>query len=268
MHVCNYACMYVCMQVIYIYIYIYEDDDGEEKSSGKKLFVPKALAVKILGGGESKIDDEEKRDGKYDISDPLKIVTDKGLVQCTMIRKRSFGTSFLTPHYELYVEGPTASDSTMLLVAHKKFKGKCMYYQIFDATKGGASMGKLHKKSGNYLGKLKYNLDGSRLTLYGRNEGETKTEMGYIQFDTQNIITSFLSAPVPRKIKVILPGSARDKDFAIPNKVMPGSDRTLITRAESNDTALFRFNNKEPDLEDGVYRLNFKGLYKYVYIYA
>ena len=196
--------------------------------------------------------------------------TNTPLVQCVIIRKRSYGTIDLFPMYELRLENPNGGgDHQLLLVAIKQSMNKTSNYHFFDMTRG--TIGQIfNKKSGNYIGKLR-SISMSRLDFYliGNNEA-VKEEYAGITFEQESIL-SMSGGPKPRKVEVLIPklysdGTSISYKPKSHTSKMAHEGVHLCELLRSSNTSILEpsfhfFQNKEPEKhpDTGSYNLNFNG---------
>lgn len=176
------------------------------------------------------------------------------LVQCVIVRDKGSLQSKLYPTYELFLEEPKKK----LIVATKMNLNRTSNYHLFDMTRGQA--GRLSKKSGNYLGKLRAkNVHRTEYALV--THASERQEVAGIGFERFSLVQQLKEGSLPRKMSVLLPHLDSNK-VPIANKVKENGDDSIVehlgsTKAKTNK--FLAFQSKDPVYENGNYRLNFNG---------
>jgi tubby-related protein 1 len=172
-----------------------------------------------------------------------------GMVRCFIVRDRST--------YELYLEEPTKK---LIAVATKMSLNRTSNYHLFDMTRGQIAGSKLSKKSGNYLGKLRAH-DSNRTQYSLLTNATQREEIAGICFDPISTMNFLKEGSQPRKMLVAVPHLDYHK-CPIANKVREDDESTSLSNILRKGVFTNRamcFQNKEPVLENGTYRLNFQG---------
>jgi hypothetical protein len=179
-----------------------------------------------------------------------------GLVRCFVLRDKSTAQAQMYPTYELYLEEPTRK---LIAVATKMGMNRTSNYHLFDMTRGFAGT-KFSKKSGNYLGKLRAH-DSKRTQYSLLTNSSQKEEIAGINFEALSTLNFLTEGSQPRKIFVAVPHLDFHK-CPIPNKIRDDDDSASLSNILKKGVFTNRamcFQNKEPVLENGTYRLNFGG---------
>lgn len=181
------------------------------------------------------------------------------MMQCLIVRDRS-GTKMFNPEYNLYLqEGRKRGSEKLLLIAKKRSNANGTSYHIYNVSRGFVGAGRLKKKGGNYVGKLKCSKNKAENVMY--NNEERKEELGGVLYEKPTIMDHMKDGAQPRKLKVILP-AVSENNVPIPHSVnlndpMGGLlSQIMVDDIEKGNTVLER---KEPVFENGNYRLNFHG---------
>lgn len=174
-------------------------------------------------------------------------------VQCVILRDRSSIQSKMYPTYELYLE----ESKKKLIVATKMNLNRTSNYHLFDMTRGQA--GKLSKKSGNYLGKLRAkNMNRTEYSLV--THSSEREELAGIGFDRLGLVNQLKEGSQPRKMTVMVPHLDSNK-IPIANKIKENGEGSIIDhlRSTTKSNKFLSFESKDPVYENGNYRLNFNG---------
>lgn len=219
------------------------------------------------GGGEGDLDDDgDDVDSRFGIlrAPPA---SRRGMVQTLIVRDRS-GMNRLFPQYSLFLQGGAREQH--LLFASKQAKNKTSNYHIFDMTRGCAT-NRLSKKSGNYVGKLRSNFGKGENVICSNHA--TRHELGAVLFNKPGLMEQMRDGSTPRKMVVVVP--------EIDQSGVPHAQQTQVNRGDGRASAsgggkgaesvladrlrrdqlegLVELRNKDPELRDGNYHLNFHG---------
>jgi len=180
------------------------------------------------------------------------------MVQCLIVRDRS-GLKRLNPEYNLYLQGGRKKGSEKLILIAKKqaHKNGCSYH-IYNVSRGHMG-GRLRKKGGNYVGKLK--CSGTKIENVMYNNEEVKDEIGAVLFAKPTIMDHMRDGAQPRKLKVVLP-PADENSLPIPQKNKfndPYAGLLGQLQSDQLEEGCRQLERKEPVFENGNYRLNFHG---------
>jgi len=173
------------------------------------------------------------------------------MVTCVIIRDKKTMAKSLYPRYTMYFQD---GSDTIALVAEKQSTSRTAHYNIFDMTRG-APGGKLSKKAGNYLGKLRGSRNGTEYSLF--NSSQIKEQVAGFVFEKVSITKQLKEGQIPRKLHVLVPPVDSD-NTTIPYQAAADSDmcERFVTGVQGKMTVL---HTKEPTFERGQYRLNFHG---------
>lgn len=181
-------------------------------------------------------------------------------VQCTIIRDRSSLQGKIYPLYDLVLEEPRK----VLIRAQKMSMNRTSNYHLFDMTRG--HVGKLSKKSGNYLGKLR--AKNTKRTGYAlMNHNMDKEEVMAVLFEDVSVLDQWRDGYQPRKMKILLP-ILDANGVPVPSSVgthQRGLESMFDVLQNVEETKMEMPSNfglyqtKEPVFEGGNYRLNFHG---------
>ena len=219
------------------------------------------------GGGDGDLDD----DGD-DIGSKFGILrappsSRRGMVQTLIVRDRS-GMNRLFPQYSLFLQG--GAREQLLLFASKQAKNKTSNYHIFDMTRGCAT-NRLSKKSGNYIGKLRSNFGKGENVICSNHA--IRHELGAVLFNKPGLMEQMRDGSTPRQMVVVVP---EVDQFGAPRAQQTqknrgdgssstsgggkGAESVLADRLRRDELeGLVELRNKEPELRDGNYHLNFHG---------
>jgi len=180
------------------------------------------------------------------------------MVQCLIVRDRS-GLKRMNPEYMLYLQnGRKKGHEKLILIARKQqHKSGCSYH-IYNVSRGHLG-GRLKKKGGNYIGKLKSTNNRVENVMY--NNEERKEELGAVLFEKPTIIDHMKDGAQPRKLRILLPPIDHDRK-PIAHRVSPSDPFGGLVAALQSDNvnqACTLLERKEPVFENGNYRLNFHG---------
>lgn len=174
-------------------------------------------------------------------------------VQCLIERERTGITSKLYPSYRLVLE---SKDKTILIAMKMSFN-RTSNYHLFDMTRGLPG-GKLTKKSGNYIGKLRA-MNSSRSEYVVVTRASEREEVAAVMFDRHGIVEQIREGSLPRKMSVVLPRLDGD-NVPITHRCKDNGTGSMMDMLKENKTGnKFVFETKEPQFENGNYRLNFHG---------
>lgn len=197
-----------------------------------------------------------------DIGDEFETVAPGGvdapMVECLIVRDRS-GMKRMNPEYYLYVQnGRKRGSEKLLLVARKQIHQKSVSYHIFNVARGHLG-GRLNKKGGNYVGKLKCSTNKAENVMF--NNEELKEEVGGVLFSKPSVFDHMREGAQPRNLRVILPPVDENQ---LPTAVRPKyhdpfSGILSQIQAEDVQDGYTVLERKEPVYENGHYRLNFHG---------
>jgi len=182
------------------------------------------------------------------------------MVTCLVVRDRS-GLKYMAPEYMLYLQdGRKRGHEKLILIARRQQNpsGGCSYH-IYNVSRGHLG-GRLKKKGGNYVGKLKASYSKSENVMY--NNEERKEELGCVWFDKPKLLDHMRDGPQPRKLRIVVPPLDK-KRAPTPHKVAPTDYPFggLLGQLQSDnvDSDCFLLEGKEPVYENRHYRLNFHG---------
>lgn len=174
-------------------------------------------------------------------------------VQCRIERERVGLSSKLYPSYRLVLE---SKDKTILIAMKMSFN-RTSNYHLFDMTRGIPG-GKLTKKSGNYLGKLRA-VNSSRSEYVVVTRASEREEVAAVMFEKHGLVEQIREGSLPRKMTVVLPRLDGD-NVPITHRAKDNGTGSMIDMLKENKTGnKFVFETKEPQFENGNYRLNFHG---------
>lgn len=153
-----------------------------------------------------------------------------GYTRCLVTRDRK-GLKKLLPLYQLYLQDKS-SNAKLIMVAQKQ-PGRTPNYRFFDMSRGFAG-GKLSKKSGNYVGKLRANFNRDEYTIFSSHTD--KTSLGAVVYDKCDMVAQLRDGAQPRKMGVLLPKDVIIHGVAgIANGA--SSSSTQPRRADKNNAA-------------------------------
>jgi hypothetical protein len=166
-------------------------------------------------------------------------------VQCVFVRHRgTLGTTF-----ELYFE----TTNRPLLLASKVNFCTTVNYHIFDMTNGFQGE-TLSKESPNYVGKLRGRPGRDREFVLVNSAWE-REEIAAYRFNA-------VPRGQPRNLSILVPSLLPD-GTPTPNRLSESYARTLLDAlddpVQAKDRHLYVFQTKMPFLQNGYYRLDFKG---------
>lgn len=182
------------------------------------------------------------------------------MMTCLVVRDRS-GLKYMAPEYMLYLQnGRKRGHEKLILIArrHQNPSGGCSYH-IYNVSRGHVG-GRLKKKGGNYIGKLKASYNKSENVMY--NNEQMKEELGGIWFDKPKLLDHMRDGPQPRKLRIILPPMKKGgtpKPHKVPPSDYPFGGLLGQLQSENVDSDCFLLEGKEPVYENRHYRLNFHG---------
>ena len=128
-----------------------------------------------------------------------------GFTRCLITRDRK-GLKKFHPLYNLFLQDLTNKTSQLIMIAQKQ-PGRTPNYRFFDMSRGLAGTGKLSKKSGNYVGKLRANYNRDEYTIFSSQTN--KTSLGAVVYDKCDMVTQYRDGAQPRKMGVLLPANIR-----------------------------------------------------------
>lgn len=180
------------------------------------------------------------------------------MVQCLIVRDRS-GLKRMNPEYNLYLQGGRKKgNERLILIARKQSHKNGCSYHIYNVSRGHLG-GRLRKKGGNYVGKLK--CSGTKIENVIYNNEEVKEEIGAVMFAKPTIMDHMRDGAQPRKLKVVLPPCDENR-VPIPHKNTfsdPYAGLLGQLQSEELEEGCRKLERKEPVFENGNYRLNFHG---------
>lgn len=188
---------------------------------------------------------------------------DSSLVRACIVRDTK-GTRRLCPRYIFSFQ---SGKHVIAMVALKQAGNKRSNYHIFDASRGGNI--KLTKKGGNYIGKLRCDIGQSgksskAYSLY--NFSASKEQVAAFVFQRKPFVSNWTTGSPPRKFCAIIPSvdengdSEPVKSIFGPTKMMYDSNSNVtIQQYGEACRKMITLNSREPRLESGKYKLNFKG---------
>jgi len=179
------------------------------------------------------------------------------MVQCLIVRRRVVLQRIT--EYQLYLQGDRKKGhEKLILVARKQAQKQGCSYHIYNVSRGHLG-GRLNKKGGNYVGKLK--CSGSKIENVMYNNEEKKQEVGGVMFMKPSIMDHMRDGAQPRKLKLIVP-PINEKNCPIPQPVKfndPYGGLLAQIQVDEIEQGCSVFERKEPVFENGNYRLNFRG---------
>lgn len=234
------------------------DSDSQAPSSNSSHMSDEAEGCDSRGSSPSR----EAKDERVPTGDDYEVVPPGGPddqhVQCLVVRDRS-GLKRMNPEYNLYVQGNRKRGSEkLLLVARKQMHKNSVSYHIYNVARGHLG-GRLKKKGGNYVGKLKCSSNKTENVFY--NNEERKEEIGGVLFSKPTLMEHVKEGAQPRKLSVIIPPVGPDR-LPVPVKVKyndPFSGVLSQIQGDALEEGFTILERKEPVFENGNYRLNFHG---------
>ena len=144
-----------------------------------------------------------------------------------------------------------------LLLAKKQAKNRTPNFHFFDLTRGYVGgEDKLTKKSGCYLGKLRANAKHTENVLFGAQSD--KTELATIVFMRPPLASQLKEGVHPRRMAVVLPPPPA-ADGTPANRAGDALVDMLAKPDRMKAEGYSSLESKEPVLQNGNYRLDFKG---------
>ena len=185
--------------------------------------------------------------------------------------------------FEMYIQEATATGGTkprLIMAAKRKVTSRTGNFQVFDLSKGRPFGGKLSKKHGNFVGKLRSNFMKTEHAIYSQ-EGGIKRQLGLVLFDKATLREKIQDGVQPRKVTVVVPavgdaghvlgrvegdgdGLKARLERARDTASVGGTNRSARAKGGGRDDydareAVVAMVNQPPVYERGNYRLNFFG---------
>jgi len=202
--------------------------------------------------------DEGKEGDEADYEQVPKGGPNDPMIQCLIVRDRS-GLKRMNPEYNLYLQGGRKKgQEKLILIARKQAHKNGCSYHIYNVSRGHLG-GRLRKKGGNYVGKLK--CTGTKIENVMYNNEEVKDEIGAVLFAKPTIMDHMRDGAQPRKLKVVLP-PMDENSIPIPQKNKfndPYAGLLGQLQSDQLEEGCRQLERKEPVFENGNYRLNFHG---------
>ncbi|XP_048354624.1 tubby-related protein 1 isoform X2 [Sphaerodactylus townsendi] len=176
-------------------------------------------------------------------------------IKCRVTRDKKGMDRGLYPTYYLHLDN---DKKVFLLAGRKRKKSKTSNYLIsVDPTD-------LTRDGGNFIGKLRSNLMGTRFTVFdnGVNPDRATSDWSNVRQELAAVIyeTNVLGFKGPRKMTVVIPGMNSDND-RIPIRPRNDNDGLLLRWQNKIMENLIELHNKSPAWNDETqsYVLNFHG---------
>ena len=178
-------------------------------------------------------------------------------VRCILIRCKASFSNLYTETYQLVLE---SCNKTLMIARRRTFPNKNCSFYLFDMSRGVLGT-TLTKKSCNYIGKLKGTNGRFSLMLVG----ESENQLAAMKFERQSVTSHLRRGARPRALFTIVPAvdpdsgqpmtlTHKSKLFKIGSNLLNAFDAT-----EATFDNIYRYQTKQPVLQDGCYRLNFRG---------
>ncbi|XP_060087533.1 tubby-related protein 1 isoform X1 [Heteronotia binoei] len=176
-------------------------------------------------------------------------------IKCRVTRDKKGMDRGLYPTYYLHLDN---DKKVFLLAGRKRKKSKTSNYLIsVDPTD-------LTRDGGNFIGKLRSNLMGTRFTVFdnGVNPDRANSDWSNVRQELAAVIyeTNVLGFKGPRKMTVVIPGMNSDNE-RIPIRPRNDNDGLLVRWQNKTMENLIELHNKSPSWNDETqsYVLNFHG---------
>lgn len=173
-----------------------------------------------------------------------------GFVHCCIVRDGESSSSKLYPRFDFIFQVGRQPTS---MVAEKQPGSRSSNYYLFNTSRGGAT-GKLTRKAGHYIGKLRREKS-SRGTYVLYDAKEEKDQVAAYVYHVPSLVTQWKEGQPPRKLNAALPSLPQDKDCLHAERCMV--ERLKDPLDEKDDLVVL--GTREPSYEGGQYRLNFGG---------
>ncbi|XP_015267306.1 PREDICTED: tubby-related protein 1 [Gekko japonicus] len=176
-------------------------------------------------------------------------------IKCRVTRDKKGMDRGLYPTYYLHLDN---DKKVFLLAGRKRKKSKTSNYLIsVDPTD-------LTRDGGNFIGKLRSNLMGTRFTVFdnGVNPDRANSDWSNVRQELAAVIyeTNVLGFKGPRKMTVVIPGMNSDNE-RVPIRPRNDNDGLLLRWQNKTMENLIELHNKSPAWNDETqsYVLNFHG---------
>lgn len=174
-----------------------------------------------------------------------------GFVHCSIVRDSESSSSKLHPRFNFVFQ---IGRQPVSMVAEKQPGSRYSNYYMFDTSRGGAT-GKLTKKAGHYIGKLRRE-GSSRGTYVLYDAKEVRDQVAAYVYHVPSLVAQWKDGQPPRKLEVAVP--------ILPQATEPAAQQGQCMAERLKDSAddrngLVVLDTREPSYEGGQYRLNFGG---------
>jgi len=188
---------------------------------------------------------------------------DATFVRACIVRDTK-GTRRLCPRYIFSFQ---SGKHAIAMIALKQAGNMRSNYHIFDVSRGGNM--KLTKKGGNYIGKLRRDVgqSGESSRTYSlHNVSTSKEQVAAFVFQRKSLVNKWATGSPPRKFCAIIPNIDENGEsepvrcILGPAMMIFDCDSTVsIQQYGEACRKMITLSSREPRLESGKYKLNFKG---------